>query len=224
MKKSLLALALLSVISISNAADYKAGDIVVRGGITNVNPDSSKSEIMLGGTDSTMSLSVDDNSQLGLNFVYFYDQNWAIEVLAASPFTHDVTIHDPNAVLNVDGAKLAEVTHLPPTVSAIYYFQTSTSFKPYVGLGLNYTVFFDEGFEQAPKSLGLSNLELDSSLGLAAQIGADFQLNDQWHINASVRYIDIDSEATFDVGGSSIGKADINVDPTVVSILIGYKF
>lgn len=224
MKKNLLTLALLSVISIANAADYKAGDIVVRGGITNVNPDSSESKIMLGGTDSTMSLSVDDNSQFGLNFVYFYDQNWAIEVLAASPFTHDVTIYDPNAVLNVDGAKLAEVTHLPPTVSAIYYFQTDSSFKPYVGLGLNYTIFFDEGFEEAPKSLGLSNLDLDSSFGLAAQIGADFQLNDKWHINASVRYIDINSEATFDVGGSSIGKADISIDPTVTSILVGYKF
>ena len=224
MKKSLLALALLSVISISSAADYKAGDIVVRGGMTNVNPDSGKSAVLLGGADSTMSLSVDDNSQLGLNFVYFYDQNWAIEVLAATPFTHDVTIHDPNAVLNVDGAKLAEVTHLPPTISAIYYFQSDSSFKPYVGLGLNYTIFFDEGFEEAPKSLGLSNLELDSSLGLAAQIGADYQLNDKWHINASVRYIDIDSEATFDVGGSSIGKSDVNVDPTVFSILVGYKF
>ncbi|XQW85173.1 OmpW/AlkL family protein [Thalassotalea piscium] len=224
MKKSLLAIALLSVISASNAADYKAGDIIVRGGITNVNPDSDKSAVMLGGADSTMSLTVDDNSQLGLNFVYFYDQNWAIEVLAATPFTHDVTIHDPNAALNVDGAKLAEVTHLPPTVSALYYFNSSTNIKPYLGLGLNYTVFFDESFEDGPKSLGLSNLELDGSFGLSVQAGVDFQLNDKWHINTSVRYIDIDTEATFDVGGQSIGKADISVDPTVFSILVGYKF
>lgn len=225
MKKNLLAIALLSTLSVTTvAADYKAGDIVVRGGFTNVNPDSGKSAVLLGGADSTMSLSVDDNTQIGLNFVYFYDQNWAVEVLAATPFTHDVTIHDPNAVLNVDGAKLAEVTHLPPTVSALYYFDTNSNVKPYVGAGLNYTIFFDEQFEDAPKSLGLSNLELDGSLGLSFQVGVDFNLNEKWHVNASARYIDINTEATFDVGGQSIGKADIDVDPMVYSIMLGYKF
>ena len=49
-------------------------------------------------------------------------------------------------------------------------------------------------------------------------------LNDKWHINASLRYIDIDSEATFDFGGDDIGKSDIDVDPLVASLLIGYKF
>ncbi|GAA5131156.1 OmpW/AlkL family protein [Thalassotalea piscium] len=224
MKKSILTIALLSVISITNAADYKAGDIVVRGGVTNVTPNSDHSAVMLGGADSTMSLAVDDNAQIGLNFVYFYDKNWAIEVLAATPFTHDVTIYDPNAILNVDGAKLAEVSHLPPTVSAVYYFDTMNNIKPYLGLGLNYTVFFDEGFESAPKSLGLSNLALDGSFGLSIQAGFDFNLNQNWHINTSIRYIDIDTEATFDVGGNNIGKANISIDPTVFSVLIGYKF
>ena len=224
MKKNLLALTLLSVFSVANAVDYKAGDLVVRGGITNVNPDGEKSAVLLAGADSTMSLTVDDNSQLGLNVVYFYDQHWAIELLAATPFTHDVTIYDPNAVLNVDGAKLAEVSHLPPTVSALYYFNTSSNIKPYVGAGINYTVFFDEGFENGPKSLGLTNLDLENSFGLSIQAGFDFHLNKQWHINTSIRYIDIDTEASFDVGGNNIGKANIDIDPTVYSLLVGYKF
>ena len=225
MKKTLLALALISSLPVvAQAADYKAGDMLVRGGYTSVNPDSGKSAILLGGADSTMTLTVDDNAQLGLNFVYFYDKNWAFEVLAATPFKHDVTIQDKGAVLGVDGAKLAEVTHLPPTVSALYYFDTGTNVKPYVGAGLNYTIFFDEEFEAAPQSLGLSDLELDGSFGLAFQVGADFHLNDQWHINASARYIDIATDATFDVGGQSIGKAEIDVDPMVYSIMVGYKF
>lgn len=228
MNKTLLATALVSILSVTYQAQaaeaYKAGDILVRGGITSVVPDNAKAPIYLGGADSTMTLTVDDNAQLGLNFVYFLDQNFAVEVLAATPFTHDVTIQDKDGVLGVDGAKLAEVTHLPPTISALYYFDTSSMFKPYVGVGLNYTIFFDEEFEAAPQNLGLSNLELDGSFGLAFQAGADFLISDNWHLNASVRYIDINSDATFDVGGNSIGTVSIDVDPIVYSVMVGYKF
>ncbi|WNC72422.1 OmpW family outer membrane protein [Thalassotalea psychrophila] len=226
MKKNLISLALVSLLA-SNAvvaASYEAGDFVIRGGVTMVSPDEGKSAVLLGGADSTMSISVDDNTQLGLNFVYFFDSNWAVEVLAATPFTHEVTIHDPNAVLGVDGATLGEVSHLPPTVSALYYFETGTNLKPYVGAGLNYTIFFDEEFKSGPESLGLSDLELDGSFGFALQVGADYQLNEKWHINASARYIDIGTDATFDVGGDSIGKAEVDVDPMVFSVMLGYKF
>lgn len=223
MKKSLLTIALLTTLSTTALAN-QAGDILIRGGATSVNPDSSNTAILLAGDDSTMSLSVNDNTQLGVNFVYFFDNNWAIELLAATPFTHDVTIYDPNAVLGVDGAKLADVTHLPPTLSALYYFNTNTAFKPYIGLGLNYTLFFEEEFKAAPKGLGLSNLELDGSFGLAAQIGLDYEIDKNWSVNISARYIDISSNATFDVAGESIGKATIDVDPMVYSLMLGYKF
>lgn len=223
MKKSLLTLALLSSFTTTVFAN-QAGDILVRGGITSVNPDSNKAAVLLSGNDSTMSLSVDDNAQLGLNLVYFYDSNWAIELLAATPFTHDVTIYDPNAVLGVDGAKLAEVTHLPPTLSALYYIDTNSAFKPYVGVGVNYTIFFKEEFEAAPKSLGLTNLKLDGSFGFAVQLGADYEIDKNWSVNFSARYIDISTDATFDVAGDNIGKATVDVDPMVYSLMVGYKF
>ena len=232
MKKSLLAIALLSSLSTVALAN-QAGDILIRGGLTSVNPESNKAAVLLGGSNATSaSLSVDDNAQLGLNFVYFFDSNWAVELLAATPFTHDVTLNDPTAELGgalgvpagLDGAKLAEVTQLPPTLSALYYFDTGTAFKPYVGVGINYTIFFDEEFESAPKSLGLSNLELDGSFGYSVQVGADYDLGDNWSVNVSARYIDISTDATFDVAGDSIGAANIDINPMVYSIMLGYTF
>tara|TARA_R110001583_G_scaffold55816_1_gene169267 strand:- start:1908 stop:2606 length:699 start_codon:yes stop_codon:yes gene_type:complete len=232
MKKSLLAIALLSSLSTVTLAN-QAGDILIRGGLTSVNPESNKAAVLLGGSNATSaSLSVDDNAQLGLNFVYFFDSNWAVELLAATPFTHDVALNDPTAALGgalgvpagLDGAKLAEVTQLPPTLSALYYFDTGTAFKPYVGVGINYTIFFDEEFEYAPKSLGLSNLELDGSFGYSVQVGADYDLGDNWSVNVSARYIDISTDATFDVAGDSIGAANIDINPMVYSIMLGYTF
>jgi len=234
MKKTLLTLALLSTLSTAAFAN-QAGDILIRGGATSVNPDSDKAAVLLDGADTTMSLSVDDNTQLGLNFVYFFDSNWAIEVLAATPFTHDVILNDVGGVTedvygaNLDGAKLAEVTHLPPTVSALYYFDTGTALKPYVGVGINYTIFFDEEFTSTPDAVGFSNLELDGSFGYALQVGADYELDDNWSINASVRYIDISSDASFDLdetgyGLSGKGNAKVDVNPMVYSVMLGYKF
>ena len=233
MNKKMLAIALLSSFSMTAFGQgYQAGDILVRGGITNITPDSNNAGVYveaLGG-ETPLTLSVDDNTQLGLNFVYFFDSNLAIEVLAATPYTHDVKIHDKQGVssgifgVNVDGAQLAEVTHLPPTISALYYFDTQSRFKPYVGAGLNYTIFFDEKFSSTAKGLGFNDLDADGSFGVSFQVGADYEIDEKWHVNASVRYIDIDTDVSFKIGDSIKGSAEVEVDPMVYSLMIGYKF
>jgi len=218
MKKNILTLALLSSLSVSAFA-HQAGDFVVRAGLTNVNPDSNKAAVLLDGADSGLKASVEDNTQLGLNFVYFYDTNWAIEVLAATPFKHDIKLHAGN-----DVTTLAETSHLPPTLSALYYFDTNSAFKPYVGAGINYTIFFKDNFTKTYKDAGFSDLDLSSSFGYALQVGADYEIDNKWSLNASARYIDISTDATFKVGGTTKGKATVDIDPIVFSLMVGYKF
>lgn len=250
MKKSLLALAVLTTLSgTALAAGNKAGDFLVRGGLTNVNPDDQNATIYAGANlNNTVNLgagaitaSVEDDTQLGLNFVYFIDSNWAVELLAATPFNHDITVNTGAGSVN-----LGETKHLPPTLMALYYFDTNSNFKPYVGAGINYTIFFDDKFNPALQGanspaivsisdgttttpvgapLDANDLDLDSSWGLSAQIGADYHIDDHWSVNASVRYIDIDTEATFTaVGGAVPGKVSVDVDPIVVSLMVGYTF
>jgi len=210
------------VLSTSTMA-YEKGDILVRAGFTNVSPNDDASNIIAGGADLGVSLTVDSNTQLGLNVAYFITDQINVELLAATPFTHDVnfSVADPLGT----GNQLGEVTHLPPSLTANYYFlDAASAFQPYVGAGLNYTIIFDEEFTGANKSAGLSKLDLDNSFGLTAQIGADYKIDNKWHVNASVRWIDIDTEASFMVGEASGSVADIQIDPTVFTISLGYTF
>ncbi len=205
------------------ASAHEAGDWVVRGGLTTVAPDESSSNIVVGGTDLGVGLTVDNNTQLGLNVAYFLTDRINVELLAATPFTHDVnfSVSDPLTT----GDKLGEVTHLPPTLSVNYYLNDpSSAFQPYVGAGVNFTIFFDEEFTSANEAAGLDDLSLDNSFGLSAQVGFDYQLNKTWHVNASVRYIDINTEASFNLSGTEGSVADIEIDPWVYTVSVGYTF
>src|SRR5690606_18928422 len=81
------------------------------------------------------------NTQLGLSFTYMLSDKVGIELLAATPFSHTVT-----ANLGAAGVvKAADVKHLPPTLTAQYYFLGKNSrVQPYAGIGINFTTFFDE--------------------------------------------------------------------------------
>lgn len=219
--KHLIKKTLLSTLMCASfgAMAAQSGDMIVRAGLTHVNPDSSQTDVFLDGANSGLTVGVEDDTQLGLNFVYFVSDQLALEVLAATPFKHDIMLNDGSGETT-----LAETKHLPPTVSALYYLNTTDKFQPYFGIGVNYTVFFDEDFTSTYADAGFSDLDLDSSFGLAFQFGGDYYFDENWLANASVRYIDIETEANFKVGGAVNGFADVAIDPMVVSFMIGYKF
>jgi outer membrane protein len=91
-------------------------------------------------------------------------------------------------------------------------------------LGLNYTIFFEEEFTNENQAIGLADLSLDNSFGLAAQVGADYMINDDWFINGSIRWIDIDTEASFSLNGTEGSVNSIEIDPWVYTVSIGYRF
>jgi outer membrane protein len=80
-------------------------------------------------------VTVGDSLRPSVMLEYFVADNLGIEVLAAWPFSHDVELN---------GTKAATVDHLPPTLSLQYHFNGSGAISPYLGVGLNYTLFFSE--------------------------------------------------------------------------------
>jgi len=209
--KILTAAALLAVLA-TPAQAHEAGQWVLRAGVGSVAPKSNNLDLSEAG--ETITVEVDSATSLTLTGTYMFTENWALDILAAWPFSHDI-----NLAVDGEEAKVAETDQLPPTFSLQYHFMPQSKFQPYAGLGLNYTTFFNTNTVDELSSQGV-DLELSSSFGVAGQLGADLALNDSWLLNLDVRYIDIATDATFD--GEDVGTVDI--DPWVYSINVGYRF
>ncbi|MCJ8168450.1 OmpW/AlkL family protein [Atopomonas sediminilitoris] len=226
MRTTLLAVSALTLaIAAPFAAAYQAGDIIVRAGAITVDPNESSSDISVGGSNlNGEKANLDSDTQLGLNFAYMVTDNVGIELLAATPFEHNVGVKGSTVNSLVPSGDLGSIKQLPPTLSALYYpLDNNSAFQPYVGLGINYTVFFDESLSSEARAASFSNLELENSWGLAAQVGMDYMLTDNVMLNAQVRYIDIETEATADTALGKV-KVDVDVDPWVYMVGLGYKF
>ncbi|WP_191601867.1 OmpW family outer membrane protein [Marinomonas algicola] len=202
--KALLSVALVSVLFSSVALAHEAGDLFVRGGLAKVTPHESSDDVLNSGE-----LDIGSDTQVGLTLTYMLTNQFGVELLAATPFTHKVS--------TAGLGEVAEVSHLPPSVMAQYYFgQEHSQVRPYVGAGLNYTVFFEE---EGKGALAGTDVNLDNSFGLAAQVGVDLDLSDGWFANASVWYMDIDTDVH-----TAVGTVDTEIDPITVMASVGYTF
>ncbi|WP_240554793.1 OmpW/AlkL family protein [Oceanicoccus sagamiensis] len=216
---------------------HQQGEWIARVGAATVDPDESSSLISveaLGGKVQDTGLGLNSDTQVGLTVAYMLTDNIAVELLAATPFDHDVYLTGSGIAGAQpglpNGTKIASVEHLPPTLSLQYFpLDASSKIQPYAGIGINYTLVLDESLTSAIKAdiadggLAASNLDIDDSVGLSLQLGVDYQLDDTWLINAAVWKMDIETEASFD---SAVGKvkADLDIDPWVYMVSIGYKF
>lgn len=231
-----LVIAGLGAVAVSMAAPglhaYETGDIIFRAGITTVSPNDDSAAIVLPTdplTELPSGVSVDDGTALGLIGAWMISDNWGLELLAATPFEHDIDVIDL-------GIPAGSTKHLPPTLSLQWYPRgTQAGWQPYIGLGVNYTTFFDE--EVSPVLGGVltelldvssAKLSLDDSFGLAAQAGVDIPFSDRWSINLGVWYIDIGTTADINVttngGANAKVSFDVDIDPWVYNVGVAYKF
>ncbi|APC17348.1 outer membrane protein OmpW [Pseudomonas frederiksbergensis] len=232
MHKSLLSASLIAfALATPFAQAHEAGDIIVRAGAITVNPTASSSSVKvdrgpLTGADLGGKATMNSNTQLGLNFAYMLTNNVGIELLAASPFEHDVNLKGTS--LGAANGKLGTLKHLPPTLSVVYYpLDNKSAFQPYVGAGINYTWIYDEKLSNEAQANGFSNFKTTNSWGLAWQVGADYMLTDNIMLNAQARYIDINTRATVEndaVAPGTRARVNVDVDPFVYMVGLGYKF
>jgi outer membrane protein len=223
MSKTILAAALAVVSGASMAADK--GDWFMHARVININPNDDSSVLNLAGSDvAGTGVEVNDATTLGVSIGYMLTDNFALDLLLDPSTQHDVSAFGLSGLGVPDGTEVVNTNVLPPTLFAQYHFNPQGKVRPYAGVGLNYTLFFNDDLTDAAQTvLGASNLDIDSSFGLAGQFGIDFEMKNGWYFNVDVKYIKIDTTATFDTALGAV-SVDVDIDPTVVGIGFGKTF
>lgn len=168
----------------------------------------------------TGSVTVDDAIVPELDFTYFFTNNIAAElILATSP--HDISGAGALSALG----EIADTMALPPTLTLQYHFMPDAKIRPYVGAGVNWTIFYSEDSKASLDAAlgGATGVSLDDSFGWAVQAGVDFDITERVFMNLDVKYIDIDTTATLNTGGS-INRVDVDIDPIVAGVGFGMRF
>ncbi|MEM9681601.1 MAG: OmpW family outer membrane protein [Bacteroidota bacterium] len=161
--------------------------------------------------------SVDDNLDGGdvdistafvpeVDFTYFFNKNIAVELILATA-KHDVEVGD---------ADLGHVWLLPPTLNLQYHFYAG-EFKPYVGAGVNYTIFYgvDEG--------DVVGMDYENTFGFSLQTGIDYNLNDKWFLNFDVKKLFLSTDVDVNTG-EGILPVEVDINPWIVGLGAGLKF
>lgn len=153
-----------------------------------------------------------------VDFSYFFSEHWAAELILTYPQEHD---------LEFAGVGIGSVKHLPPTLTLQYHFLPAGTVRPYVGAGLNYTRFSDVKINGLPAVGVDSPIDVDrSSWGVAGQLGVDIQVAANWLLNLDAKYVRIEAQDVRITGGVLAGTkvTDLDVDPWLLSVGIGYRF
>jgi len=142
-----------------------------------------------------------------LDISYFFSENVSAELILATT-KHKMDERGPNI-------NLGDVWVLPPTLTAQYHFTNASPFVPYIGAGVNYTIFYNV----SPG--GVSSIKYENGFGYALQAGFDYKLDQHWMLNADIKKIFLNTDAK--VNGGAV-TADVDLDPWVIGFGVGYRF
>lgn len=218
--RAVLGASVAALLALPAAAEIKAGTVQLRGRVICICPDDSSGEVS-GIADS--GVSVDDAITPEFDVTVFLAQHVALEIIAAT------AKHDISGEGAIEGlGEIADTGVLPPTLLIQAHFRPEQKFRPYVGAGINYTLFYDEDTTNSLETAlgGDTKISLDESFGWALQAGFDVAINDHWFFNFDVKYIDIDTEAVLvtDDGFDTRRTVDVDINPWVPGFGFGYRF
>ncbi|EDM38457.1 OmpW family protein [Pedobacter sp. BAL39] len=168
-----------------------------------------------------------------LDFTYFFNRHFAAElILGTTRHKVNTTGSDLSAIGLGNSAEvdLGKVWLLPPTLTLQYHYPVG-KVNPYLGAGVNYTIFYS--VDQGPI---VNNVKYKNKFAFAAQAGIDIDISKKVFLNIDVKKIFLNTTAMVDAGNltpedspslapvlSNI-EADVKIRPWLVGFGLGYKF
>lgn len=226
MKISIIALACLA-----SASAFAQQQTTVKVGALFSQPNSSSSDISGPFTPSGLSLDVKSQSSLYFSIARSLTDNWGVELAAGLPPTHDVAVKVNNATLPpstqaMAGSIVAKARQVGPSVFANYTFgQRNDLFRPFVGLGVNFSYFDKVDSTTAGNALngGATSITQKEASGLALQAGFGYRVSGPWSLNFGIGTTQLKTKMTSNTLGI-VRTADITLRPVVTTLSVGYAF
>lgn len=183
---------------------YEAGTVLVRARVLDAMPDMG-SKVNLGAAYHVTS---SDFMLPEVDFTYFLDPHWSLELIAGTT-KHSLYLNK--------SVYLGSAWLLPPTLTVQYHFDQIGPFKPYIGAGINYSLFYDKRGAAA-----LGKLKMTDQWGGAIQVGADIPVTEdgRYFINIDAKKIFVSTHASF---AASPATANVDVNPWVFGAGVGIK-
>lgn len=207
------------------AAALEEGDILVRLRTIDVNPLDGSDRVPAVAGDPRLGVSNEYTAEL--DFTYMWTDNIGAELILGTTknvLTGEGTL---GGLLNVGHTRL-----IPPTLTVQYhFFDKETTVRPYLGAGINYTIFYDENLNENINNAlgGGTKAELDNTFGYALQGGVDIELFPGWYLNMDVKYVQIEPELTLTTTSSTTQAVttrvmDVDINPVIFGVGLGTTF
>lgn len=194
----------------------KEGDVLVRARAIIVAPNEDSGAVS--GIPGS-SLGVGDSVMPEVDFTYMATNHIGAELILAT------TKHNVSGRGSISGlGDVADTWVLPPTLTIQYHFAPEGKVRPYLGAGINYSIFYSSK-ARAPlnAALGPTKVKLDDSVGYALQAGVDVPVSDRVFLNWDIKYIDMRTTARL-TSGATVRTARVNINPIVAGMGIGMRF
>ena len=222
---------LAGLLAASAAAPVLAQQNTIRLGISQVQPHSSTSDFVGPFTFSGIRVEVRDKTTPFISFTREINDQWDVELALGVPPSHDIAVLINNPALSASaqahsGQVVAKVRQVAPTLFANYkFFEKTSAFRPFVGIGINYTRFDNTSSTAAGNTLngGATSISLEDSVGLALQGGVVYRFNELWSVSAALATAQVKSKITTNTLGIE-RTADIRFKPRVFTVAVGYSF
>ncbi|MBH0236976.1 OmpW family protein [Methylobrevis sp. L22] len=157
-------------------------------------------------------LSFSDTVIPELDISYYFTDNIAAELILGTTFAN---VYGEGSIAGL--GRVGKTWLLPPSLTLQYHFTDFGAFKPYIGAGVNYTMFYSQSGAAA------TSLDVKNSFGVVLQAGFDYMLDEHWGLNVDVKKVLLRPDFDVTVGGAPLsGSAEL--DPWLIGTGITYRF
>lgn len=230
MQKKILTIALGTALALAASGAYAdngtANDIRIGGYF--VHYDTSSTDITGPFTPAGLNTSIENVTTLYLSYVRTLSSHFQVEFAFGYPPVTYAKGKGPATVGSVpfNGVEIASIRWVSPTVLLEYnFFSPEAKWRPFVGVGVNYTKFIDRQITAAGAAVsgGPTSISLPSSVGPAVTAGMTYHLNDRWHFTASYSVAQVNSKLTTNTAGI-LRSNEVHFWPNAVVLSVGYSF